>query len=73
MFKFMKRYRGYQVISAKFIGEDMSLGLRNGKVYKIVVNSGYYECKPVLWVSWDGKYNCAYSNEKTFAQNWEIL
>lgn len=56
----------------RFMGEDGSMGLRNGEVYetRIFIKGEF------LWVEWKVNLfavkSCPYSSTKAFAQNWEL-
>lgn len=50
----------------KFIGENGSMGLTNGQVYKVNVSSkGEY-----IWVDWGFCKMCSYNSPESFAENW---
>lgn len=50
----------------KYIGENGSMDLINGKVYNVdVVLKDYY-----IWVQWGFCKVCPYSSPQTFAENW---
>ena len=56
----------------RFIGEDGSMGLKNGEAYDArIYNRGKF-----LWVEWKvGRFmtrSCPYSSTKAFAQNWDL-
>lgn len=74
---------------AEFIGCDGSMGLRHGEYYDIAIkkDSRYiwvrwkpktflesalrvFEASQVLGTK---PYNCAYSNEEKFCENWRVL
>ena len=56
----------------RFVGEDGSMGLKNGEGYETHI----FIKEKLLWVEW--KVNvfavrpCPYSSTKAFAQNWEL-
>ena len=54
----------------RFIGEDGSMGLKNGEAY----DARIYIRGKFLWVEWKvGRFmtrSCPYSSTKAFAQNW---
>ena len=60
-----------KVINAMFIGEDGSMGFRNGKFYSLKVSSGYYKGKPCLWVYCDG-IACPYYGFEALSDNWSL-
>lgn len=53
----------------KFIGDDGSMGLRKGMVYRVKVFSraGY------ILVCWDFCSKCPYTSPQAFANNWEVI
>lgn len=56
----------------RFMGEDGSMGLKNGEVYEThIFIKGKF-----LWVEWKVNLfavkSCPYSFTKAFAQNWEL-
>ena len=56
----------------RFIGEDGSMGLKNGEAY----DARIYIRGKFLWVEWKvGRFmtrSCPYSSTKAFAQNWDL-
>ena len=60
-----------QLINAMFIGEDGSMGFRNGKFYSVKVSSGCYKGKFCLWVYCDG-IACSYYGFEALANNWSL-
>ena len=56
----------------RFIGEDGSMGLKNGEAY----DARIYIRGKFLWVEWKvGRFmtrSCPYSSTKVFAQNWDL-
>lgn len=59
-------------MKAKFIGEDGSMGLRNGQIYDIRINKILYRFRrmPCIWI---GKNYCPYETEEALYSNWEIV
>lgn len=54
----------------KFIGENKSMGLRQGKIYDVTVKSDSRYLY-VLWRTEQGKVMCCpYSSPAAFASNW---
>lgn len=55
----------------RFIGEDGSMGLRKGKVYKCSIRT----FGSLFWVTWDDNdpinATCPYSSFKKLFENWE--
>ena len=49
----------------KFIGEDGSMGLKNGSVYFVQV----YTDRGKIYVDW-GLHYCPYSSPQALAKNW---
>ena len=50
----------------KFIGQDGSMGLRRGEIYKVKITSN----KRYMWVNIGMWWSCPYSSPQTLAENW---
>ena len=50
----------------KYIGKNGSMGLTNGKVYKVdVISKDHF-----IWVQWGFCKVCPYESPESFANNW---
>lgn len=50
----------------KFIGEDKSMGLRRGSIYKVkLISDNNY-----IWVWWEFGKRCPYSSFQSLMENW---
>lgn len=50
----------------KYIGKDLSMGLRSGQTYKVnVISKDHY-----IWVEWGFCKVCPYESPGSFAKNW---
>lgn len=54
---------------ATFIGEDGSMGLRHGKIYKVKV---FYK-EPYIYVKWGFFRKCPYESINSLYKNWVAL
>lgn len=50
----------------KFIGQNGSMGLINGKTYDVKITSKDY----YIWVEWGFCKVCPYDSPQSFAKNW---
>lgn len=58
---------------ARFIGEDGSMGFRNGLAYELITHLGYYNAEQVIWVRAVNNGHlvaCPYSGLENFMENW---
>lgn len=59
-------FKNKEYMYLKFIGEDGSMGLRNGINYKVKITSD----DAFIWVHWNGG-ECPYLSPQSFAANWK--
>ena len=50
----------------RYIGKDKSMGLINGRAYKVDIFSD----GALIWVRWGERRACPYSSPETLAKNW---
>lgn len=58
-------------MQAIFIGQDGSMGLRNGHVYKVAVNISHDTEEVTVFSNYGYRFVCPYSNLNSFFNNWE--
>lgn len=65
-----------ELLLARYVGEDGSLGFERGEVYEIetYITSKFLKPGGMLWVRARGTtMQCPYSKLETMLDNWEIL
>lgn len=58
-------------MKAMFIGENGSMGFKNGKVYDIAVSINQHEERVTVFSNTFPTFLCPYSNLNNFFNNWE--
>lgn len=58
-------------MQAMFIGQDGSMGFRNGKIYNIAINVNQHVEEVVVFSNIYPTFVCPYGNINAFLKNWK--